>query len=330
MNGPLRGIAIPLAAIVTLAVSPRAQAVQNWFGYGGVFGSQTQYTFYAPQQVTAGYAPQAVTSFSVPAGLGQQVIVSSSPVVVPAVSYSPVTTLAPVTSCRPVVTYSPACGTVCGAPTLIAPPAATAPVIVTPPAATVVPSTPTYGTPTYPPPGVYTPGTTIPFPPAASPEMPTSSTTVSPADQPPTLSGFAPLSTATTPLAPASVAPPQGAGVAPPAAPSGATPEKSDASQPPVIDRLRPDLDISVPEEDETMTPVVPSDSESKSGKKSEAAPTGEKETGPRLDLDEDHTASRNKRPASLLAPATWRAARPAARRQGTTATSNGWRPVTK
>ena len=35
----------------TLLPAGRAAGVQNWFGYGGVFGPQAYYTYYAPQPV---------------------------------------------------------------------------------------------------------------------------------------------------------------------------------------------------------------------------------------------------------------------------------------
>ena len=34
----------------TLLPAGRAAAVQNWFGYGGVFGPQAYYTYYAPAE----------------------------------------------------------------------------------------------------------------------------------------------------------------------------------------------------------------------------------------------------------------------------------------
>jgi hypothetical protein len=376
MKSSRRRIAFALTAAVPLVSPSPALAVQNWFGYGGVFGPQTNYTFYAPQAVSAGYAPQPVASFSVPAGLGEQVIVSTSPVVMPAVSYSPVTTFAPVTSCRPVVSYSPTtcgttCGTVCGPTTFVAPPASVAPVIVSPPAATIVPAAPPITTPVYPPPGVYPPATSVPFPPTRTPEMPTSSTT-SPADQPPTLSGFAPIDGAapmqtpyntapmnaapmnaapvntvpadaasayTSPLngatttTPSNVAPPSGytsgGAVTDPSGAKVTTPEKSDASQAPRIDRLKPDLDISVPEEDETMTPVAPTEKQLKIEAEPTNKPADEAEVGPRLDVEDDeHTASRGMKRAGLLAPATWRAVRTASKRPAAKRTETVWRAV--
>jgi hypothetical protein len=297
----------------------RADAVQNWFGYGGVFGPQAYYTYYAPQPVVAGYAPTAVSAYSYPTVVSAPVVsYSTSRVIVPVTAYAPLTTsYAPVTSCRPVVAYSPTCGTYsdqcgtyCGAPAAIAP-SISAPVTVVPAPTTVTPLAPRYGTPIYQPPGIYpqaVPAAPISappmtFPPTTSPGLPTSS--VSPADQPPTLSGYTPYSYSTT------VAPPTTVSQTP-AAPADAAsvpPVIEGATQPSTSQQRRPDLDISVPNEaDEELSPVAPAEGD-------KAKEADESATGPKLQGDEANTASAGAPRTGLLSTATWRAVRPSSRK---------------
>lgn len=297
-------------AAATLTASP-AMALQNWFGYGGIFGPQTTYTFYAPPPVSAGYAPEQVVTYMAPTTMAPGTVVSYSGqgLVLPAVAYAPVTTYAPPTTCGAM----PSCGTVCG-PTTFAPAPTT---VIGPAPTTVVPAAPTWGTPTYPAPGTFAPATPAPFPATRSPELPTSSI-VSPADQPPSWSGYAPIETA----APINVPPPPVMGETAPATEAAKTTPKSEASEAPASDYFKPDLDISMPE-DEDLVPVTPPASKSKTETpaKDEAA-----ESGPRLGPEEGNTAIHAPTRSRLLAPATWRAARPAARRAQTKPLDSAWR----
>lgn len=303
----------------TLLPAGRAAAVQNWFGYGGAFGPQAYYTYYAPQPVVAGYAPTTVSAYSYPTVVAAPVVnYSTSRVIVPVTAYAPLTTsYAPVTSCRPVVAYSPTCGTYsdqcgtyCGAPAAIAP-TMIAPITIAPAPTTITPLAPRYGTPIYQPPGIYP--QTIPaaplsappmtFPPTTSPGLPTSS--ASPADQPPTLSGYAPYPYSTTAAPPVTVnqtpAPPVEAASVPPAI-EGTT-------QPSAGQQRRPDLDISLPNEaDEELSPVAPAEG-------AEAKEADESATGPKLQGDEANTASAGAPRTGLLSTATWRAVRPSSRK---------------
>ncbi len=294
-----------------------AMALQNWFGYGGIFGPQTTYTFYAPPPVTTGYATEQVVTYMAPTTMAPGTVVSYSGqgLVLPAVAYAPVTTYAPPTTCGAV----PTCGTVCG-PATFAPATTTVigPTTVMPAApTTVVPAAPTWGTPTFPTPGTFAPATPAPMPATRSPELPTS-TTISPADQLPTWSGYAPIQSE----APINVPPPPVMGETAPSSEAAKTTPKSGASEAPASEYFKPDLDISVPEE-EDLVPVTPPASKPKTETpaKDEAA-----ETGPRLGPEDGNTAIHPPTRSRLLAPATWRAARPAARRAQAKPLDSAWR----
>ncbi len=322
------GAVASLTALALLLGASPAAAVQNWFGYGGTFGTQTYYTYYAPQPVVANYAPAPVATYMVPAAQPVAAPVITSRVVVPAVAYAPVvayrpvTAFAPVTSCRPVVSYYGAtCGSTCGStclpyrvpaattiPVVPAPVVVAPPVTVTPAPTTTFPATPApYTVPNYPPPGVYPQAPVYPTAPTRTPELPNSG--ISPADRAPTLSGRVPLD----------------AGAALPAAPPAAatTTEKTKA------DPYQPDLNVSVGEGDD-LVPVEESAKE-KSEEKAPAEPAADAEStsGPVLKLDEDNTASLQKNRTNLLAPATWRAHRPP-RRAAHSAPELIWRAATK
>ncbi len=315
MNRYQRIVCAAALAFAVLVPAGRASAVQNWFGYGGIFGPQAYYTYYAPQPVvSAGYAaaPVPVSAYSYPTVIAAPPVVnySAARVIIPTTAYAPLTTVyAPVTSYRPVVAYSPtggtyggqSCGTATCAPAMIAP-FGSGPITVAPAPTMVTPSLPRYGTPIYPPPGIYpSPPIIYPQQPSVSPGLPTSS--ISPADQQPTMSGYPPIdSSRYVPLGTGTSASPNepNSGAASPPSENGAKPATTS-------NRLQPDLDISVPaKEDETLTPVAPADSSSQDD---DAA------AGPRLEGDEGNTAAVGTPRTGLLSPATWRAVRPSTRR---------------
>jgi len=97
---------------------------------------------------------------------------------------------------------------------------------------------------------------------------------------------------------------------------------KSEAAEASSSDYFKPDLDISMPE-DEDLVPVTPPAAKPKTETpaKDEAA-----ESGPRLEPEEGNTAIHAPTRSRLLAPATWRAARPAARRAQAKSLDSAWR----
>lgn len=314
MNPHQRAVGAVALALAVLLPGREAGAVQNWFGYGGTFGPRAYYTYYAPTTVvSAGYAPTTVTSYSYPTVVSSPVVnYAASPVIAPTITYyAPVATAyAPVTSCRPVVAYyqgsncrayAGQCASYCGTPAIGAPVTVTpAPITVTPAPTTVTPLVPQYGTPIYQPPGVYTPAapTAPPVTAPVSPGLPTSS--VSPADQPPVMSGFAPLDATT-------IVPPTTVDV-PATSPSGPAAPAASETSPSKSDQLKPDLDISVPNADEEeLTPVEPPDA----AKEQENGAA----TGPRLEGDDANTAAAASQRTGLLSTATWRAVRPSSRK---------------
>jgi hypothetical protein len=75
------------------------------------------------------------------------------------------------------------------------------------------------------------------------------------------------------------------------------------------------------------MTPVKPTEKEQKIDAAPANKPADEADVGPRLDLnDDEHTAMRGMKRAGLLAPATWRAVRPATKRSAAKRTETVWR----